>query len=114
MSTAALASRGDVSRRAGATARADFEAELERHEKSLESAEEEVKRTSSGARDVALAVSAAVGGFGAAAAAAAAGPARRRRPSPKPDAKPAVAPSARRPARRGATRRAPDRYYTAI
>ena len=26
------------------TARADFEAELERHEKSLESAEEEVKR----------------------------------------------------------------------
>ena len=42
------------------TARADFEAELERHEKSLESAEEEVKRDEHAARrDVALAVSAA-------------------------------------------------------
>ena len=37
------------------TARADFEAELERHEKSLESAEEEVKRDEHAARrDVAV------------------------------------------------------------
>ena len=74
------------------TARADFEAELERHEKSLESAEEEVKRDEHAARrDVALAVSAAVGGFASAAAPPLPpGPRDDDAPITLPDAKPAV------------------------